>query len=360
MKVAFISRATLFSVPGGDTRQMEMTAEYLRKAGIHVDILLANAQIDYAGYDLLHFFNITRPADILAHIKRSGKPYVVSTIFVEHGRINEAHKGMLFRTVSHILPLDAVAYLKSVARWVLNGEEVVSKSYFFLGQRQSIRRIAKRAAMLLPNSENEMRRFSKSYNIDQAYRVVPNGVDTGMLSKNVQKEPLYEGAVICLARFEPLKNQLALIQALNGTKYQVFLHGKPSPNNKAYYQQCIAAAAENIHIKEYLHGDDVYRVYASAKVHVLPSYFETTGLSSLEAAAMGCNIVVTEGGDTRDYFKDDAWYCNPDDVASIKAAVDAAYAAPYDTAFRERILRDFTWERAAEETLKAYKQVLKL
>jgi glycosyltransferase involved in cell wall biosynthesis len=95
-------------------------------------------------------------------------------------------------------------------------------------------------------------------------------------------------------------------------------------------------------------------------VHVLPSYFETTGLSSLEAAVMGCNIVVTDKGDTRDYFKNDAWYCEPEDPASIRQAVEAAYDAPYNEAFRQRIFQEYTWKRAAEETLKAYMDVLKV
>ena len=110
----------------------------------------------------------------------------------------------------------------------------------------------------------------------------------------------------------------------------------------------------------HLGEEELFTAYSNAKVHVLPSYFETTGLSSLEAAVMGCNIVVTDKGDTRDYFGDDAWYCDPDSVESIRNAVDAAYKAPFNEAFRERILRDFTWERAAEETLAAYKQVLKV
>jgi glycosyltransferase involved in cell wall biosynthesis len=108
-----------------------------------------------------------------------------------------------------------------------------------------------------------------------------------------------------------------------------------------------------------LDADKLYAVYASAKVHVLPSFFETTGLSSLEAAAMGCNIVVGTGGDTRDYFGDNAWYCDPSETSSIRSAVDAAFHAPYNPEFRKEILSHYTWERAAEETLKAYKQVLK-
>ena len=36
MKVAFISRATLYSTPGGDTKQVDMTANYLRELGVDV------------------------------------------------------------------------------------------------------------------------------------------------------------------------------------------------------------------------------------------------------------------------------------------------------------------------------------
>ena len=163
-----------------------------------------------------------------------------------------------------------------------------------------------------------------------------------------------------MARIEPHKNQLNLIKALNNTSYQLYIHGKPSLNSAAYYEQCKAEAAPNVHIEEHLGDEELFTAYSNAKVHVLPSYFETTGLSSLEAAAMGCNIVVTDLGDTRDYYKDDAWYCNPDSPESIKKAIDAAFNAPYSEDFRKRILNSYTWERAAEETLVAYRQVLKV
>lgn len=358
MKVAFISRATLFTVPGGDTRQMEMTAKYLRLLGVEVDIYLTGDAIAYNNYDLLHFYNITRPADILKHISLSGKPYVVSTIYVQHERINEKKKGFVFKVISNIFSVDGLAYLKSVARWIKNGEKITSKKYLLLGQKRSIEWIVNKAGALLPNSESEMRRFSSDYKVSCPYYVVPNGIDPELIETPVQKDERYENAVICLARFEPLKNQLAVIDALKNSSYQLYLHGKPSPNNHAYYNECVKAAGPNVHIEDWLQGDDLYKVYGNARVHVLASYFETTGLSSLEAAVMGCNIVVTDKGDARDYFKDDAWYCDPDDPESIKNAIDAAYLAPYNEQFKERILRDFTWKRAAEETLKAYQKVL--
>jgi glycosyltransferase involved in cell wall biosynthesis len=359
MRVAFISRATLFSSAGGDTHQMEFTAENLRKLGVEVDIYLANQTIDYPGYDLLHFFNIIRPADIIRHTKLSKKPFVVSTIFVEYGNVKDSGGGIQ-GILKKILSDDAMDYIKVIARAMKNGEQIVSKEYLWMGNTRAIKYVARRAAMLLPNSESEYRRFENKYHVQRPYRVVPNGINRPFIEKQYPEDPKYKNAILCMGRIEARKNQLALIRALNHTDYRLFIHGKPSPNNLAYYEQCKAEAGPNIFIGDWLNPNELYTAYSNAKVHVLPSYFETTGLSSLEAAAMGCNIVVTDKGDTRDYFKDDAWYCDPDDVSSIRAAVDAAYHAPYDPAFRQRILQDFTWERAAEETLKAYNQVLKL
>lgn len=358
MRIAFIARATLFTAPGGDTKQIEQTAAALRQMGVAVDVFLTGQTIDYAAYDLLHFFNIIRPADILPHLK-SGKPFVVSTIFVDYSYYEQGiAKGMRGR-LSRLLGADRMEWLKAVARWLKNGEKIRSAFYLFSGHRAAVKYVARKAAMLLPNSESEYRRFVASYGVKRAYRVVPNGIDVAAVTGAVAPNPKYKGAVLCLARIEGLKNQLRLIQALKGASYPVFIHGKPAPNAGAYAAACKAAAGENIHLEGWLQPDEIYAAYAAAKVHVLPSFFETTGLSSLEAAAMGCNIVVSPNGDTRDYFGDFAWYCKPEDPASIRAAVDAAYAAPYDERFREHILACFTWQQAAEATLAAYREVLK-
>jgi len=358
IRVAFISRATLYSTPGGDTRQVDKTAHCLRALGVTVDIYLTTRQIDYSRYDLLHFFNIIRPADIIGHIEKSGKPYVVSTIFVDYGSLEKTAQTGLRQWMNRIFSEDAIEYIKVIARRLKNGEKIGSARYLWWGHRRSVLFVATHAGMLLPNSENEYRRLSQKYHISHAYRVIPNGIDKTMATRVSKRNPEYENAVLCAARIERRKNQLGLIRALNNTAYQVFIPGKPSPNNIAYYEQCRAEADANIRFTAWLEEEELYEMYHSAKVHVLPSYFETTGLSSLEAAVMGCNIVVTEKGDTRDYFGDDAWYCDPDDIESIRKAVDAAYTAPYNEALRERILREYTWERAAAETLAAYRQVL--
>ncbi len=358
MHIAFISRATLYSSPGGDTKQLDLTAHHLREMGVQVDVYLTDQEINYNKYDLLHFFNIIRPADILKHILVTDKPFVVSTIFVQYGEYEKRIRTGVAKIVGQIFSEDTVEYIKVIARRLLNGEKIGSNKYLWWGHRRSVRYIANRAAMLLPNSHSEYKRFSSKYNVNTDYRVVPNGVSTEYVGRQFGENAKYKDAVICMARIEGLKNQLSLVRALNGTNYNVYINGKPSPNGMPYYEQCKKEAAGNVHIDGWVQGDDLYSAYQNAKVHILPSYFETTGLSSLEAAVMGCNIVVTDRGDQKEYFKDFAWYCDPDSPASIKEAVDAAYSAPYNEAFKEYILANYTWEKAAKETLKGYNKVL--
>ena len=83
-------------------------------------------------------------------------------------------------------------------------------------------------------------------------------------------------------------------------------------------------AAKNIHFIDHLPQEELIHYYQKAKVHVLPSWFETCGLSTLEAAAMGCNIVITNKGYASEYFNDHAFYCDPSSPASI---LDAIYKA---------------------------------
>ncbi len=351
-----ITRTTLYSIRGGDTVQVSETAKHLSALGVEVDIRLTNECIDYEKYDLLHFFNITRPADILFHIKKSGKPYAVSTILVDYSDYDKFHRkgiaGLLFR----FFRADTIEYIKTVARWLAGGDRLMTISYLWKGQRNGIREILAKAAILLPNSQLEHERLVKKYGCNADYIIVPNGIDETLFhfEPPVVKDDLL---VICAARIEGIKNQLNLIKALNGTKYRLLLIGTPAPNQQGYYAECCKQAANNIHFISHVSQQELVRYYREAKTHILPSWFETTGLSSLEAAAMGCNIVISERGDVKEYFDNEAFYCDPSSCDDMYAAVHKAATAPYDDALRQKILNRFTWKHAALNTLDAYKKI---
>jgi len=357
IKVAIIARSTLYSVQGGDTIQALQTARFLGSYGISVDIKLTHEVINYCDYNLLHFFNITRPADILFHIRKAKIPFVVSTILVNYSEYDKYHRkgfsGMLFR----YLTSDSIEYMKAISRWILGRDKMMSLTYAWKGQKRSINEIIKKARLLLPNSVSEYNRLKELYGCRTNYMVVPNAVDGDLFSfdKRIEKD---SNLVLCIARIEGRKNQLNLIKALNNTRFQLLIIGAPAPNQLSYYQSCRELAAANIRFIDHIPQEDLVVYYQKAKVHVLPSWFETTGLSSLEAAAMGCNIVITDKGDTREYFGNHAVYCSPSSPESIYAAVEQAASLPYDENLQLKIAKLYTWQRASLRTSEGYKNII--
>jgi glycosyltransferase involved in cell wall biosynthesis len=359
MNILFISRATLFSNPGGDTIQIINTAECLRKLGVQIDIRLTNEPIDYSQFDLIHFFNIIRPSDILHHIKRSRKPYVVSTIFVDYYEYEKKNSKGIRKFIARFFSSDTIEYLKILTRSLVNNEKIISPSYIFLGQNRSVKKVISGARMLLPNSENEYRRLVSQYKIIQNYKIIPNGINDSLFRHTEEiMTPKEDDLVICVARIEPLKNQLNLINALNDTRFRLLIIGKPSINQKEYYIKCKERAANNISFIGHIPQEELVKYYAKAKIHVLPSWFETTGLSSLEAGAMGCTLVITDKGDTREYFEDFAFYCDPSSIESIFDSVNKAAAAKNDRRLQQKIFSQYTWSNAARLTLQAYNEIL--
>lgn len=360
MRILMIARQTLYTSPGGDSVQVDSTAKYLRDLGVTVDIKLSNEKIDYSDYQLIHFFNIIRPDDILPHISKTTLPFVVSTIFVDYSEYEKKNRQGLLKVITTICSADKLEYLKAIARYVKNGDKINSGYYILHGHKNSIKHIAKKAQMLLPNSHSEYNRFVKSYQYKASYRKVPYAVDKKIFRDNVVPNDEFKNHILCVGRIEGRKNQLNLIKALVNTEYELTIIGKPSPNHMAYFEECqkTIANANNVRIIEHLDHSELAAIYKAAKVHVLPSWFETTGLSSLEAIAMDCNIVVTKKGDTVEYFEDMAYYCEPDCIESIRNAVKDAYNNPVNLKLKERLLTEYIWERAAEETLEAYKMVL--
>lgn len=357
MKVLFIIRATAFDKPGGDTVQARNTAKYLKESGVEAELKLTSEQIDYSQYRLIHFFNIIRPADILKHAIKANLPYVISPVFMDYREYDRKMRGGLMGILGKIVPMDTMEYLKVLARRIKNRERVQSRLYLYWGHRRSVRHLVQYCQMLLPNSESEIKRLFGHYNTWQRYTVVPNGIDEEVFKPVTKMDERQQRGIICVAQVEGRKNQLNLIRAINPTGLHLTIIGKPTANSGPYFEACKKEAGGHVTFTDYIPLDDLLEYYRFSKLHVLPSWFETTGLSSLEAAAMGCNIVITRKGDTEEYFGDHAFYCDPADVSSIRKAVLKAYEAPVDTALEEMVRQRYTWRKAAEKTYGAYKKL---
>jgi glycosyltransferase involved in cell wall biosynthesis len=356
MKVAFIARSTLFTVKGGDTIQIQQTAKHLEEFDVYADIRLAHEKINYKDYDLLHFFNLTRPSDILQHIQSCNKPFAVTPILINYSEYDKQYRKGITGHLFRFLSADQIEYIKTIGRWAKGQQEIKNRSYIFHGQQSSIKKIIKKASIFLPNSEMEYQEIVRSYSLTPEYCIIPNGIDEKLFqqSVNVEKD---NNMILSVARIEGIKNQLNLIKAINNSKYQLYIIGSASVNQPSYYHQCRESAAENIHFIDHLSQEKLIPYYRKAKVHVLPSWFETCGLSTLEAVAMQCNVVITDKGFTYEYFSDNAFYCDPSSPSSILKAIENASKAKPGKIFQQKIFTDYTWRNAAIKTHNAYKKL---
>ena len=110
-------------------------------------------------------------------------------------------------------------------------------------------------------------------------------------------------------------------------------------------------------ISKRLPQEELMLLYQESEVHVLASWFETTGLSSLEAAYMGCKLVVTKCGDTIDYFKDYVEYCKHDSIELIYEAVILASKNTFSNILKTKIEEEYNWNYAAKCTFEAYEMM---
>jgi len=366
MKVLMQSRVSLFKVPGGDTIQMLKTKEYLEKLGIEVDVS-TELEPDLKGYDIIHLFNLIRPQEIYLQAKNAksqGKKVVLSPIYVLYTEYDRKGREGLTKLLANILSSDQIEYLKVLGRAVKNREFHRGTLVFLMnGYRRLQKKILNLTDFLLPNSQSEMNRIVKDFELeDPLHLVVPNAVDKDLFRNNStrinKKLEKFKDCVLCVGRIEGLKNQLNVVRAMKKLPYNLVLVGKVAPNHKGYFALIKKEATKNVYLLGERNSSILSQLYSLAKVHVLASWFETTGLSSLEAGIMGCNLVITDKGDTKEYFGDYAFYCEPHSVKSIREAIIRAYKNPVNPELKKRILSNFIWEKTAKKTLEAYKKVL--
>jgi glycosyltransferase involved in cell wall biosynthesis len=356
MRVALISRSSLFKVKGGDTTQMVKTSEELNKLGIETEIKIASEKINYEDYDLLHFFNLIRPADHLYHIRKSKKPYVLSSIYLDYTEFDRFGRTFFQKNLFRTLGKHNSEYIKNLYRYYHKQDVLVTNDYL-LGHLRAMKKVLAGASMVLPNSNSEYERLSKDLGFRKTYQVVPNGIDKKLFG-NIPSNSIRKDKVICVGQIYGMKNQHKLIQACKKLGVPLELIGKPPPNHLKYYNYCKEISNNLISFIDFMPQTELLKFYSEAKVHALPSWFETTGLSSLEAGAMGCNLVTGTGGDTREYFKNFASFCDANNQKSIELAIEEAMNKPTSNELREMILENYTWKKAAEATLDAYHKVL--
>ncbi len=364
------SAVSVASSPGGDVAQAQETARALNALGIEVRVS-SELQPDLADVDLVHVFNLVRPQDAMVqarHAWRHRLPVALSTVYCDMWEYDSSARGGIGGAIARHAGRNSIELAKAAGRAVRSRElHRGLVPLLWPGYRALQRELLERCDVLLPNSVSELRRIERDLEMEipqERYVSVPNAVDPAFYDAHAldgcsPPEHLaeHEGCVLCVGRVEGRKNQLNVIRALAGDDdRRLVLAGPPAANQRAYVEAVRAEVGRHANVQWLgaVSAEDKRWLYRLARVHVLASWMETTGLVSLEAAALGCALVVTPNGDTREYFDGYASFCRPDDPESISDAVDDAYRTGPNVKLQQHILAEYTWDAAARASARGY------
>lgn len=215
-----------------------------------------------------------------------------------------------------------------------------------------------------PGTKVEARQLHHNYGVpEEKLSVVPYGIDDQFFHATPDAfEERYglKDFVLMVGRVYERKGQLRLIQALEGCGIPLVLIGPQFPSDRDYYDAVVQQCSSHSWV-QYLGqipDDLLASAYSAARVHALPSLFECPGLTTLEAAATGANVVAAKEEGLYEYLGDRAFYCDPRSPGNIREAVLTAYETPKTGNLRQHLSEHFTYRVIAERMSQVYEGVL--
>ncbi|MEX0442250.1 glycosyltransferase family 4 protein [Acinetobacter baumannii] len=365
MKIAYCIRENWKSTLGGDVVQMLQTkAEIEKNYDVEIQVMETYQDLKKFQPDIVHIFNmqtLEESSKYLSEAKELGCITVLSTIYwdLSHARfiVNFAKFGIFcngegFRNLYHLYN-HSEAFISKII-----GKPTSATNKY----KNRVKNFLKEFDIFLPNSEEEMQIINKLFNEAYTnYSVIPNSVDFDkfLFSNNSNRN-----GFISAARIEPIKNQLMLAKIAKENAYNLTLVGGFTQNNVNYVNK-VRTICENQSkidlITQNIDQKTLGNMFQQHKVHILASFRESPGLSSLEAIGSGLNLVVSESDfcPTHTYFDGlidkHVFICDPYSEKSIHQAMKLAHESQSPEA---NLIKRFSWHNTAVQTYQAYCSVL--
>jgi len=330
MRILLSSRVDAKQRPGGDSIHMWTLADELSRRGHQVYDSIE--EIDHSP-DILFHFNLGRPEQALNHLSRFPNTRVfIQTIFVDYRTTDEhTSAGILRQGLTSIMGAGHMELVKELGRWTKGQRGFPTLAYLTKGHNRSVQALLDRAERIFSASKEEFLWVQDRYKIHQeaCETLLPPLSPLYFDSQNVGTPKNVEAGGLCVARIEPLKNQLSLIRAWKESFGILHLVGDPAPNHLSYFKECHReAAGKPVQFHSSKGAKDVRKLYDQIPYHFLPSLMETTGLSTVECLARGGKALVGDRINLREIFGERIDYCNPTDVEALTEYIAQMQSTP--------------------------------
>jgi glycosyltransferase involved in cell wall biosynthesis len=238
--------------------------------------------------------------------------------------------------------------------------------FSFIGMQKRVSQTLRR---IITVSECARQDIANAFRIPrERFCVVPNGINTRQFypMHDIKREP---GRIIVTNSSDvPLKGLYYLLHAVaklsRSHSIRLVVVGSPKTNGGIERLIQRLGIGHRISFLGRISDEEFVRQYARASMAVVSSVYEGFGLPAGEAMACGVPVVSTTGGALPEVVGDAGVLVPPRDPAALARAMadlldHPQWAAKLGRLGYERVLRHFTWQRAAQKTVAAYHEVLR-
>ncbi|MGW0207237.1 glycosyltransferase family 4 protein [Streptomyces sp. NPDC003233] len=273
----------------------------------------------------------------------------------------------LVTTIHHPITVDRRLELDAAEGW--QRRYSVRRWYSFTRMQK---RVSRRLPSVLTVSGSSKQEIVDHLGVsDDRVHVVHIGADTDLFAPN-PAVPEVPGRIVTTSSADvPLKGLVFLVEALAKVRTE-----HPAAHlvvvGKRPEEGPVAAAIERYGLEgavEFVKGisdAELVDLIRSAEVACVPSLYEGFSLPAAEAMATGTPLLATTGGAIPEVTGRDGETClavPPGDAGALAAGLgrllgDRELRVRLGRAGRERVLRHFTWARAAEGTVAHYREAI--
>ncbi len=220
-------------------------------------------------------------------------------------------------------------------------------------------RLARRARILLTVCEHSRRDIIKRFGVPEERVVVVRGAANMEhfqpcdASAVREKYGLRGRYILYVGSIDPRKNLERLLQVwfrlMDFKDLTLVIAGAESHH---FRPVALGASRRRTHFLGYVPDEDLAGLYSGASLFVMPSLFESLGLTVLEAMACGAPVVTSYAGALTEVAGEAAIHVDP---TSVESMAEAMRKLLLDDRLREELrrkgferVRQFSWERSAQ------------
>jgi glycosyltransferase involved in cell wall biosynthesis len=202
--------------------------------------------------------------------------------------------------------------------------------------------------------KKQLSRISEKYNLPPKFVLYVGDVNYNKNIPNLVRACKIAQIPLVISGKQALEVDSLGIDLINlkGPKdYVRFLFGKPHPEQSHYDELSKEFGYGSKVIRlGYVSDEDLVAIYNLATLYCQPSFYEGFGLPVLEALACGCPVVASKTQALVEIAEGAAVFVDPTCPEKIAEGFKMTVKNPEQP-------RDYSWEKAARETLRVYEKI---